>query len=52
MPISDDFSERLKWAIYEFIGAISVMELAKNTLLHKKIEDLVMRLRSIRTYEG
>ncbi len=47
MKAPDDFFERLKWSIYEWIGTISVEELAENTQLATEIERLCKRLHSI-----
>lgn len=47
MQFPESFCKRLKWAIYEWIGTISVHELAANRSLAQEIETLCKRLRSI-----
>ena len=47
MQFPPSFCKRLKWAIYEWIGTISVHELAANRALAQEIEALCKRLRSI-----
>lgn len=44
MTIPDALIEQLKWAIYEWIGTISVAELAANKRLGAEIEKLCKRL--------
>jgi len=47
MQFSEAFRTRLKWAIYDWIGAISVGELASNRSLTDQIEILCRRLSAI-----
>ena len=47
MQFPASYCERLKWAIYEWIGTISVHELASNRSLAQEIESLCKRLRTI-----
>lgn len=46
MKVPPEFFERLRWAIYEWIGAVSVKELARNKDLHRRIEQLCKVLRT------
>lgn len=45
MNIPEAFLEKVKWAIYEWLGAISVKELAENRNLAARIERLSKTLR-------
>jgi hypothetical protein len=47
MLFPEDFCNRLKWAIYEWIGAISVHELTSNRKLAREIQALCKTLSSI-----
>jgi hypothetical protein len=47
MKIPNEFIEKLKWAIYDWIGSISVMELSKNKKLSGGIERLCRRLHAL-----
>ena len=47
MHVPTTFFRRIKWAIYTWIGDISVRELAGNQRLGEKIEALCKTLRTI-----
>jgi hypothetical protein len=49
MLFPESFCKRLKWAIYEWIGSISVDELASNRDLGQQIDAMCKRLRMITT---
>lgn len=48
MLFPDAFCQRLKWAIYEWIGSVSVHELASNRKLAREIETLCKRLGALK----
>ncbi len=45
MKIPESYLKNLKWAIYEWLGAISVKELAQNKDLAERVERLCKTLR-------
>ncbi len=45
--IPDTLIDQLKWAIYDWIGTVSVAELAANKRLGIKIEKLCKRLSAL-----
>lgn len=45
MNIPEAYLEKVKWAIYEWLGTISVKELALNRKLAGRIEQLCKSLR-------
>jgi hypothetical protein len=47
MKVPPEFLDRLKWAIYEWIGSVSVKELARNKELHFRLERLCKTLRMV-----
>ena len=52
MSYEVDFVEKLKWSIYEWIGAISVTELSTNQKLRGHIEALFKKLASLSAVEA
>ena len=52
MSIEVEFAEKLKWSIYEWIGAISVEELSMNQNLRGHIESLFKKLASLDALEA
>ena len=46
MKLPPEYVEKLKWSIYEWIGAISVTELASNRILQDHVEALLKKLAS------
>ena len=49
MKIPESYLENLKWAIYEWLGAISVKELVQNRHLAEQVERLCKTLRMATT---
>ncbi len=47
MPFPEKFRNRLKWALYDWIGAISQRELLSNRELVQRIEVLCKHLKTI-----
>ncbi|MGE0175124.1 MAG: hypothetical protein AB7T49_20180 [Oligoflexales bacterium] len=52
MKIESDLVEKLKWSVYDWIGAISVTELASNQNLRGHIEALFRKLSALNTLEA
>lgn len=49
MQFPEAFRTRLRWTLYDWIGAISQRELLSNPELARRIEVLCKRLRAIAT---
>ena len=49
MSFETEFIEKLKWSIYDWIGAISVNELASNHSLRLHIESLFKKLAAFKS---
>ena len=47
-----EFAEKLKWSIYDWIGAISFEELSMNQNLRAHIESLFKKLASLDALEA
>jgi hypothetical protein len=47
-----DFIEKLKWSVYDWIGAISVTELSSNQNLQGHIEALFKKLSALNALEA
>ena len=47
MKIPQAYVEKLKWSIYEWLGAISISESTRNLLLARQVELLAKSLRPI-----
>ena len=52
MSLENEFIDKLKWLIYDWLGAISVNELASNKSLRAHIESLFKKLGSLKTLEA
>jgi hypothetical protein len=52
MSFQAEFIEKLKWSIYDWIGAISVDELASNHCLRLHIESLFKKLAAFKSLEA
>ena len=52
MSFQTEFIEKLKWSIYDWIGAISVDELASNHCLRLHIESLFKKLAAFKSLEA
>lgn len=51
MSYEVDLIEKLKWSIYDWLGAISVTELSTNQRLRGHIESLFKNLAALNTLE-
>jgi hypothetical protein len=49
MSYEIELVEKLKWSIYDWIGAISVKELSTNQNLHGHIESIFRKLAALTT---
>lgn len=49
MSYQTEFIEKLKWSIYDWIGAISVDELASNHLLQIHVTALLKKLAAFKS---
>ncbi len=52
MSYEVNLAEKLKWSIYDWIGAISVKELSTNQNLRGHIESLFKKLAALNTVEA
>jgi hypothetical protein len=52
MNCDADFVEKLKWSIYDWIGAISVSEISTNQNLRQHIEGLFRKLSALSALEA
>lgn len=52
MSCEVELVEKLKWTIYDWLGAISVTELSTNQKLRGHIEALFKKLASLNTLEA
>jgi hypothetical protein len=51
MKFEREFIEKLKWSVYDWVGAISVTELTSNQNLKVHIESLFKKLSTLNTLE-